>query len=351
MKTQQAKAGFTLVELLVVIAIIGILIGMLLPAVQQVREAARRTACANNIRQCALASLNFESAHMRFPPGMNFREHSNSRTGKPVTPRPGDDTQAQSIAWSMYILPFMEQNNLHDQFRSGTNDWDDDFRTLRGSNGELLVSNVISFYICPSDSSPAGDFNEYYTHEDVVDTGLHAKLNYVGCMGAAEGVYSPSNVDSLNDPDNPNASAEWGIFGFNSKTGLNDITDGSSNVIAFGERWSKPEAEADGNADVKAYGAIWSGDPGSERFGINDGSKSRNSTSAVLGSVGRTTPTAAISFGINGTRASELLASSFHSGGAMVVFGDGSTHFLNEDIDYEIYGHMAQMGDGNVVSR
>ena len=85
MKTQQPKAGFTLVELLVVIAIIGILIGMLLPAVQQVREAARRITCGNNIRQCALASLNFESTHMRFPPGMNFREHDNSRTSGPVT--------------------------------------------------------------------------------------------------------------------------------------------------------------------------------------------------------------------------------------------------------------------------
>jgi len=251
----------------------------------------------------------------------------------------------------MYILPFIEQNNLYEEFRSGTSNWDDDYRTLLGSNGELLVSTVIPFYICPSDESPDGDHNRYYTHEDVVDSALHAKLNYVGCMGAAEGVYSPSNVASLNNPDNPNAGAEWGIFGFNSRTTFGDIRDGSSNVIAFGERWSKTEAEAGGNADGKAYGAVWSGDPGAQRFGINDGSKSRNSTSAVLGSVGRTTPTAAVSFGINGTRAGELLASSYHPGGATVGFGDGSTHFFSENIDYEIYGHMAQMGDGNVTSQ
>ena len=90
---------------------------------------------------------------------------------------------------------------------------------------------------------------------------------------------------------------------------------------------------------------------GRQRFGINDGSQKRNSISAILGSVARTSPGSAIDFGINGRRASELLASSFHDGGALVVFGDGSTHFLSEDIDFEIYGHMAQMGDGNVTSQ
>ena len=352
MKTQQAKAGFTLVELLVVIAIIGILIGMLLPAVQQVREAARRTACANNIRQCALASLNFESAHMRFPPGMNSRGDSDtSRTGDPVTPRPGNSQRAINIAWSMYILPFVEQNNLYNEFKSGTNNWDDDFRTLPSSTVGLLVSNVIPFFICPSDASPDGDFNMYYTHEDVVDTGLHAKSNYVACMGASDGDFDPSVVVTLNDPSNPTASAEWGMYGYNSKTTFGDIKDGSSNVIAMGERWSKTEEQAGGNADVKAYGAVWSGDPGPERFGISDSSQSRSSISAILGSIGRTSPGSVLNFGINGRRASELLASSFHDGGAMVVFADGSTHFLSEDLDFEIYGHLAQMADGNVTSQ
>ena len=353
MKTQHAKTGFTLVELLVVIAIIGILIGMLLPAVQQVREAARRIACGNNIRQCALASLSFESTYKRFPPGMNRNSGATSRTKDPVTPKPLDSTgtRGQNIAWSMYLLPFMEQNNLFIEFRTDTDSWENDYRTPVDANGELHVSNVIPSYICPSDASPDGDFNKYYTDSAAVNIGLHSKLNYVACMGAAEGVFSPSNVVSLNNPSNPDKSIEWGMYGFNSKTTFADIKDGSSNVIAFGERWSKTEEQAGGNANVKAYGAVWSGDPGPNRFGISDGSQARHSTSAILGSVGRATPTFAVSFGINGTRASELLASSFHPGGAMVVFGDGSTHFLSEDIDFEIFGHMAQMGDGNVISQ
>ena len=92
------KRGFTLVELLVVIAIIGILIGMLLPAVQQVREAARRTQCANNIRQISLAALNFESANTRFPSG--WQSNDNTIEGGP------------GWAWSTELLPFLEQQNL-----------------------------------------------------------------------------------------------------------------------------------------------------------------------------------------------------------------------------------------------
>ena len=106
MKTTSRRLAFTLVELLVVIAIIGILIGMLLPAVQQVREAARRTACMNNSRQAGLAMLNYESAFMRFPPGLN-RNENNSR-GKPVIPRPANSAQGTNIGWGMIILPFIE---------------------------------------------------------------------------------------------------------------------------------------------------------------------------------------------------------------------------------------------------
>ena len=119
MSNKQHRNGFTLVELLVVIAIIGILIGMLLPAVQQVREAARRTTCANNLRQQALANLNYESAHMNFPPGLNVPIDQGS--GSFSTGLAGAiNLQTEPIhdrfgSWMVWTLPFQEQNNLYDQ--------------------------------------------------------------------------------------------------------------------------------------------------------------------------------------------------------------------------------------------
>ena len=104
-------AGFTLVELLVVIAIIGILIGMLLPAVQQVREAARRTACKNNLRQLSLAMHNYESGLMQFPPGYAYISGADyASTGFPI-----GDPLANHLgqAWGAYILPQIEQGNIH----------------------------------------------------------------------------------------------------------------------------------------------------------------------------------------------------------------------------------------------
>ena len=107
MSQSHARRGFTLVELLVVIAIIGILIGMLLPAVQQVREAARRTTCMNNLRQIGLASLNFESARMSFPTA-GGQSNAFWDTGEELRQRHGHE----NLGWLYQILPFMEQQNL-----------------------------------------------------------------------------------------------------------------------------------------------------------------------------------------------------------------------------------------------
>jgi len=158
------RAGFTLVELLVVIAIIGILIGMLLPAVQQVREAARRVQCGNNARQLALACLNYESAHMHFPPGLNcplggdksgaFFSTSEFIDETPFPRAPHDDMFG---SWLVWIMPFMEANNTFTQL-------DLNFRETELNNvlgPDSVGAQIIPSYLCPSDfSSDIVNFND-----------------------------------------------------------------------------------------------------------------------------------------------------------------------------------------------
>ena len=126
------KNGFTLVELLVVIAIIGILIGMLLPGVQKVREAARRAACANKMRQMTVGLMNYESAHKHFPPGIQ----SNSMMGR-------------GLNWSSFILPFMEQDALYGVLRDQSNN----FKQPNWVGGAIADSaeEILDIYLCPSD--------------------------------------------------------------------------------------------------------------------------------------------------------------------------------------------------------
>ncbi|MEM7456817.1 MAG: DUF1559 domain-containing protein, partial [Planctomycetota bacterium] len=178
--------GFTLVELLVVIAIIGILIGMLLPAVQSVREAGRRTTCLNNMRQLALAAQTFHSKMGVFPPGMNGRGDGwfISRSNRPVTPRPSDSLDGLEIGWPVYLLPHLEQEGLYDQLQMRSNNWDDSLGNLVDDNGKLLVGNVLSIFICNSDDADDGKYNQPYSHPDAITSrlGLHSKSNYVGSM-------------------------------------------------------------------------------------------------------------------------------------------------------------------------
>ena len=125
------RSGFTLVELLVVIAIIGILIGMLLPAVQSVREAARRTQCMNNLRQIGLATISFHDVHDAFPPART----ATSNQILPVFGRNGPDS------WFVRILPFIEQNNLFDQWQM-TDPYD--------KQDEVAVTTPVAAFLCPS---------------------------------------------------------------------------------------------------------------------------------------------------------------------------------------------------------
>lgn len=193
------KCGFTLVELLVVIAIIGILIGMLLPAVQQVREAARRVSCANNIRQLGLAAHNYESAFGHFPPGVVDND---------------DDLTDALHSGMVYLLPFVEQNNLYDLYDFST-DWKSD------NNAPLAETRIDVFQCASNDSQVVQDGG-------VPGSGLDYALN--------KGSLAYLHKQGLND----------GMFDVNSKTRFASISDGSSNTFMMGEAASNSRLLCEG---------------------------------------------------------------------------------------------------------
>lgn len=353
MRTQ--KNGFTLVELLVVIAIIGILIGMLLPAVQQVREAARRAQCANNLRQNVLAMHNYESAQGQFPPGKNDAGTQNKRTPRPIVSRPSNSDNGRQYAWGIFMLPFVEQQAVYDQMKTQTLNWELDALDVPDPDGVPIVSNVISSFICPSDNSPDGDFNRPWTHENVDNLGLlHSKANYVAVAGVLDPSVSTGNVLQLNKAGYEFAGTQWGMFGNNSRTKFPDIADGSSNVIAMGERSSITETEAGytGSDPFNTYGAIWGGrlEQGGDMIDeIDNGNHGSRSTS-YIGLIKDNSPSGSIEFGVNGTRPTEGFTSGFHSGGANVGLADGSTHFLPDNTSFDTLIALTVMADGEVTS-
>lgn len=308
------RIGFTLVELLVVIAIIGILIAMLLPAVQQVREAARRIQCANNLKQLTLASLNYESAHQKFPPGLNLPIGNGSGMIWPnssVHQKVGDPPiPGQFGSWMIWILPFMEQNNIFEQL-------DTTQREYANCLGPASPgASLIKAYQCPSDfiPSPVIIYNDYYF-------GVNS---YFGNAGVQSWYHASATFD--------------GVFYYNSKVTFARMKDGSSNTIFIGERYSKDD-EWD---DFKDYrGWAWA-----------NFNAPRDCLAGVLEPINYDLP---IGSGPNPSYAlTDKKFSSFssgHPGGANFAFGDGSVHFLTLTSTYDlpVLQNMAIINDGNVL--
>lgn len=279
------RFAFTLVELLVVIAIIGILIGMLLPAVQQVREAARRIACANNIRQMALAMHNYESTFQQFPTGQSFRGKA-----API---------GWGWSWSTHILPFLEQNNQYDLF-------DLTARFNQQPNNGAALENVFSGALCPSDGSSIQIFSVNNANNPRFKL---SKSNYAGC----EGAFDVSFIERTNGERN-------GMFARNSAVTFGKITDGSSNTILLGEAVWYGNGNRNGSGGF-LWDTTWYGR--ARRNGVAD------STSALLrgGQSRINTPSVAS----NARRRHSF--GSDHPGGANFAFADGSAQFLQVNIN------------------
>jgi len=316
------RKGFTLIELLVVIAIIAILIALLLPAVQQAREAARRTQCKNNLKQIGLALHNYHDIYNVFPPGYIARNVSRSA---PIANETG-----QGYAWSFAIMPQIDQANLVNQIDTNRNADD-------ANNLLLAQSTVLTGFLCPTDPAP--------TFFDVANpSGGNVSLpasSYVGIFGYGSVSMTPGNGT--------------GVFFRNSGIRFRDITDGTSNTFCAGER--RHEHNFRSGVPAVASNSTWyAAIPGLSRPGGMSGMMSgatEGPGSMILGHVGQTMMMGGMSMQMhsNPNQTNHIVHfSSQHVGGVQFLLCDGSVHFLSENVDYNTFRNLGERNDGNVLS-
>lgn len=338
-KTTHSATGFTLVELLVVIAIIGILIALLLPAVQSARESARRMQCVNSEKQIMLATLNFELSNGELPPGAIF-----------FTPAGARENRIGVLAW---ILPYAEDTALHgliDPEKQHLDDSGNNIEThnLQLADGSYLAEHVVDMYVCASDQGPL--------HRNVGDR-LYARMNYSASNGSMERGNNPSCNCDRAEVATWNAYAQtivpapqWtnrGIYSgpfsrFEYPTKLKEITDGLSKTIFFGE--VRPDCS------VHAYHGWLHGNNGSGLVStvIPINYDTCYTPAAIYNSGSEDTHVQGCNMSCNW--ATELGFKSNHPGGANFAFGDGSIHFLTEDIDHLSYQYLGEKNDGEVIT-
>lgn len=308
--------GFTLVELLVVITIIGILIALLLPAVQAAREAARRMQCSNNLKQLGLGLHNYHSALNSFPPGINCRLADLS------TPR---DT------WPLFLFPYFEQGNVSDLWwQSAPDDW--------SSAQRMAVRQaVIPILRCPSD---AAEF----------DGAGFMRSNYVACFSADGTMVEPGTnctVDTCNNnaSQNPSVTSRTrALFNVRVARRFADVADGTSNTVALSETISGPNGSND------ARGRWWN-DWGCQY------SHNRTPNSTLPDQVGywvvstMCDPTKAPCDGGSPCWSTENYAArSLHPGGVQVVLADGSVQFISDSIKLSIWQGLGSISSGEPIT-
>ena len=327
------RSGFTLVELLVVIAIIGILIGMLLPAVQQVREAARRSACQNNMRQGALALINYESAHGAFPAGNSF----------PDNPNDPNDLRFGNSFWVL-ALSFLEQGNLADQYVVEAGGWTGS--SPGNVNRETLRGNLLPWLRCPSTDLPEFPIDNTSTpalaagtvNSDMRATG--ASPCYVGIAGSIN-----PNSPTIGTGSEGGTVSTSGVLIRDDAIGFEDIFDGSANTLLLGEQSDFLINDVDGSmVDVRSDG----------NHGFTIGTKPTNNrifNLTVLGHLINNKDFIDVSAtGGGGNLGPNRPLLSTHPGGVNVALADGSVQFFADSLDIQVLYNLADREDGNVTN-
>jgi prepilin-type N-terminal cleavage/methylation domain-containing protein len=310
MRPAKSRIGFTLVELLVVIAIIGILIAMLLPAVQQVREAARRATCLNNLRQFGIAMHNYESAYMTFPES-----------------RPYDLANGR-MSWCVLVLDFIEQGNLANLYNKNF--------TWNSATNVAAGQTVLPVFLCPS--SPPGSIRyPAYGTGTAVDGVTMGPSDYLVMHRLRNRFYTANGLV------NPLGTADHeGALRPNEKTKMSEIFDGTSNTIMFMEDAGRPNWFVLG-ADMGAPL------PRPEGFGWSDpdgGAGSMDGADTTTGAINGSSGTGRGIISVN----NDSEPYSFHPGGMNVGRADASAGFINKNISAAEFAALLTPRGGEVSS-
>jgi prepilin-type N-terminal cleavage/methylation domain-containing protein/prepilin-type processing-associated H-X9-DG protein len=330
------RRAFTLVELLVVIAIIGVLVALLLPAVQAAREAARRSSCNNNLKQLALSLQNFHDVYGSFPPGMV-----------------NDD--GNTLGWAAAILPFMEQGPIYDQiqrnFQSATGSPQpvmliqerlnhpnvDSWATGGLPNGQqpwrtaahVIGKNVLKPFLCPSTALPDRDNDGWGASSYVGNMGNEITLMSGGVSyGCGNPAATSQNGVLINAASNTNTRT----------TNMAAITDGTSNTALVGEVGKSLNVQP----SITSRGSfpLWLGG------NVNQGSCARLGGHLRVMDVNTYINRKFLTTSTTDPDVTDYCFGSFHPGGAQFAFVDGSVHFIPQTVDTLIYHHLGNRNGG-----
>ena len=309
----RVNLGFTLIELLVVIAIIGVLVGLLLPAVQQAREAARRSACSNNMKQIGLAIHNFADVNPEtFPTGWIGEYEAGEIHGD----------EGEGWGFSTRLLPYIEERNVYDTINF-------DQGVSHASNATAQTA-IISAFLCPSDSYGSGDVfypggagNDEETPDATPGSTQYSRTNYVGNFGSehigGHGDHGGGGGDEGLEPSEGNGIFLAGLEGGKQAVKFRDVRDGLSKTIAIGER------------DSRMGGSLWIGMD--EDLG--------ESMARVVG-VGEHV------FNSSDPHFEDFYSS--HPGGVSFVFADGHVAFLSDGMSESLFQSLSTRAGGEVLS-